>query len=100
MNYYLPDPERAQKNIQSFLSENPEYAEKLNARITEVSTLFSYSLFLANYSVKNPDALFHANDNLTIAFDSEQLRIELKELLPFCNSINDGMKAVRNFKKK
>lgn len=99
MNYYLPDPERAQKNIQSFLSENPEYAEKLNARITEVSTLFSYSQFLANYSVKNPDALFHAIDNLTIAFDSEQLRIELKELLSFCNSINDGMKAVRNFKK-
>jgi glutamate-ammonia-ligase adenylyltransferase len=99
MNYNLPDPERAQKNIQSFLSENPEYAEKLNARITEVSTLFSYSQFLANYCIKNPDALFYAIDNLNISFDSEQLRIELKELLSSCNSINNGMKVVRNFKK-
>ncbi|MFZ6007998.1 MAG: bifunctional [glutamate--ammonia ligase]-adenylyl-L-tyrosine phosphorylase/[glutamate--ammonia-ligase] adenylyltransferase [Nitrospirota bacterium] len=99
MNYDLPDPERAQKNIQSFLSENPEYAEKLNARITEVSTLFSYSQFLANYSVKNPDALFHAIDNLNISFDTEQLRIELKGSLSSCNSINDGMKAIRNFRK-
>ncbi|WP_333653298.1 bifunctional [glutamate--ammonia ligase]-adenylyl-L-tyrosine phosphorylase/[glutamate--ammonia-ligase] adenylyltransferase [Dissulfurispira sp.] len=99
MNYDLPDPERAKKNIQSFLSENPEYAEKLNARITEVSTIFSYSQFLANYCIKSPEALFYAIDNLNISFDTKQLRIELKESLSSCNSINDGMKAIRNFRK-
>jgi len=99
MNYALPDPERAQKNIQSFLSENPEYAEKLNARITEVSTLFSYSQFIANYCIKNPEALFYAINNLNIAFDAEGLRCELRSLLSSCSSIDEGMKAVRNFKK-
>jgi glutamate-ammonia-ligase adenylyltransferase len=94
-----PDPERAQKNTQSFLSENPEYAEKLNARITEVSTLFSYSQFLANYCIKNPEALFYALNSLNIAFGTEQMRAELNELRSSYNSINEGMKVVRNFKK-
>lgn len=99
MDYDLPDPERAKNNIKSFLSENPDYTEKLNTHYSQVATLFSYSQFLANYSVKNPDALFHAIDNFNISFDAEQLRAELNELLSSCNSINDGMKAIRNFKK-
>lgn len=99
MNYDLPDPERAKNNIKSFLSENPAYTEKLNTHILEVSTLFSYSQFLANYCIKNPEALFYAIDNLNLSFEIEQLRTELKELLSSCSSIDDGMKAVRNFKK-
>jgi glutamate-ammonia-ligase adenylyltransferase len=96
---YLPDPERAKNNIKSFLSENPAYTERLTAHYSQVATLFSYSQFLANYSVKNPDALFYAIDNLNIPFDAEQLRAELNELLSSCNSINEGMKAIRIFKK-
>ncbi len=96
---HLPDPERAVKNIDSFLSENPDYAEKLNGCITEASTLFSCSQFLANYCVKNPDALFDAINNLSISFDSEELGYELRAMLSACGSINEGMKAVRIFRK-
>ncbi len=96
---HLPDPERAQKNIETFLSEHPDYTEKLNSSISEVSALFSYSQFLANYCIKNPDALFHALNNLYVTFDSEQIKTELKELLFSCISISDGMKTVRNFRK-
>lgn len=95
----LPDPERAQKNIQSFVAKNPKYEEELNAHIMEISTLFSYSQFLANYSIKRPDALFYAIDNLNITFDVEQLRMELREVLSSCKSQMDGMRVVRNFKK-
>mgnify|MGYP000368439054 CR=1 FL=1 len=96
---HLPDPERASKNIDSFLSENPDHAEKLNGCITEASALFSYSQFLANYCVKNPDALFDAINNLHISFDSEELGYELRALLSACSSMDEGMKAVRIFRK-
>ena len=96
--FHLPDPERAKNNIQSFLSENPEYAEKLNSTLLQISTLFSYSQFLANYCIKNPDALFDAIDNLHIPFDSEELGYELRALLSACGSMDEGMKAVRDFR--
>ena len=99
MNYDLPDPERAKNNIKSFLSENPDYTEKLNTHYSQVATLFSYSQFLANYCIKNPEALFNALNKLSMTFETEHLRTELKELLSSCSSIDDGMKAVRNFKK-
>lgn len=99
MNYDLPDHERAKNNIKSFLSENPDYTEKLNTHYSQVATLFSYSQFLANYCIKNPEALFNALNKLSMTFETEHLRTELKELLSSCSSINDGMKAIRNFKK-
>ncbi len=99
MNYDLPDPERAKNNIKSFLSENPDYTERLNTHYSQVATLFSYSQFLANYCIKNPEALFNALNKLSMTFETGHLRTELKELLSSCSSIDDGMKAIRNFKK-
>ncbi|MCL5062482.1 MAG: bifunctional [glutamate--ammonia ligase]-adenylyl-L-tyrosine phosphorylase/[glutamate--ammonia-ligase] adenylyltransferase [Nitrospirae bacterium] len=99
MNYDLPDPERAKNNIKSFLSENPDYTERLNTHYSQVATLFSYSQFLANYCIKNPEALFNALNKLSMTFETGHLRTELKELLSSCSSIDDGMKAIRNFRK-
>ncbi|MBI3591906.1 MAG: hypothetical protein HY099_00175, partial [Nitrospirae bacterium] len=94
-----PDPERAYKNIETFLSENPDYNERLKSRLSEVSMLFSCSQFLANYCIQHPDELFHALNNLDVSFDMEHLKGELRELFRTCVSMDDGMKAVRIFKK-
>ena len=53
-----PDPERSLKNLTSFLEKNPSRKDEFNARIREISLLFSMSQFLANYSIINPDVLF------------------------------------------
>ncbi|MCL4490891.1 MAG: bifunctional [glutamate--ammonia ligase]-adenylyl-L-tyrosine phosphorylase/[glutamate--ammonia-ligase] adenylyltransferase [Nitrospirae bacterium] len=94
-----PDPERAYKNIEAFLSGNPDYAERLISSSPQIATLFSYSQFLANYCIRKPDTLFDALGGLDSAFETGQLRGELKEALSFCGSINDGLRAVRIFKK-
>jgi hypothetical protein len=38
-----PDPERAFKNLSSFLTENPSRTEELKANIRNISLLFSFS---------------------------------------------------------
>lgn len=99
----LPDPERAFKNIETFLSENPDYQEKLEQNNNSVSLLFSYSQFLANYCIKNPDVLFDQNSgalsNIKTVFDVERLKSELKTLFSSSSSIEEGIKSVRRFKK-
>lgn len=95
----LPDPERAQNNIETFLSINPDYADKLDACINPVSMLFSYSQFLANYSIKKPEALFTSLALIEETIEFEQMRSELKIKLSECKSLKEGMKAVRDFKK-
>jgi len=99
MNYFIPDPDRASKNIETFLSENPERAGELKANIEKVSMLFSHSQFLANYCTKNPDALFSALKNLNTAFEVEDLGRELNELFKSCNALKEGMAAARVFRK-
>jgi len=99
MNYFIPDPDRASKNIETFLSGNPDRAGELTANTEKVSMLFSHSQFLANYCIKNPDALFSALKNLNAVFASEDLGSELDELLKKCSSLKEGMSAVRIFKK-
>jgi glutamate-ammonia-ligase adenylyltransferase len=100
---HLPDPERTFKNIETFLSENPDYQEKFEQNINSVSLLFSYSQFLANYCIKNPDALFNrdkgALSNIKTVFDVEKLKSELKALFSSCSSIEEGMGTARIFKK-
>ena len=53
-----PDPERAFKSLTTFSDNNPDYTDKLKADITPVSLLFSYSQFLANFCISNPEILF------------------------------------------
>lgn len=96
--YNLPDPERSQKNIETFIAQNPDYVDRLNSNLHPISILFSFSQFLANYSIKNPDSLVESLGSLESAFDIERLRVELNGLLSECKSIKEGMKVVRNFK--
>ena len=53
-----PDPERSIKNLSSFCSENPSRAAELEDNIHPVSLLFSFSQFLTNYCITNPEVLF------------------------------------------
>lgn len=52
-----PDPERALKNFKGLLSTAPEILEEHQQHIEKIAKLFSYSQFLADYSIKNPDRL-------------------------------------------
>ncbi|MCI0469495.1 MAG: hypothetical protein L0Y62_05450 [Nitrospirae bacterium] len=54
----LPDPDRSSKNIEAFLSQNPDYAESLKKNLSDAAALFSHSQFLANHCIKNPHILF------------------------------------------
>ena len=62
--------------------------------------LFSYSQFLANYSIQYPDVLFHALNNLDESFEKSYLQNELRSILISCASIDEGMSAVRRFRKQ
>jgi glutamate-ammonia-ligase adenylyltransferase len=95
-----PDPERANNNIEAFLSQNPGYEGELKHNLSHAAMLFSYSQFLANYSIQYPDALFHALNSLGISFEKEYLRNELRGLFGACASIDEGMSAVRHFRKQ
>jgi glutamate-ammonia-ligase adenylyltransferase len=95
-----PDPERAVNNIEAFLSQNPGYEGKLKHNLSRAAMLFSYSQFLANYSMQYPDALFHALNNLEESFEKSHLRNELRSILISCASIGEGMSAVRRFRKQ
>ncbi len=99
-SFSLPDPERASKNLETFFSLHPDYENQLNANLYAVSMLFAFSQFLANYSMKNPDALIYALTHLDSSLDGENLRKDLKRRFARCESLNDGIKVVRNFKKE
>ncbi|MDP1758697.1 MAG: hypothetical protein Q8K77_02755, partial [Thermodesulfovibrionales bacterium] len=76
-----PDPERAFKSLATFSDNNPDYADKLKADITPVSLLFSYSQFLANFCISNPDKLFNTLDEIDKAAGMESLSASLREKL-------------------
>ncbi len=98
-NFDLPDPERSEKNIQTFIEKNPECTERLILDLYTVALLFSYSQFLANYSIKNPYSLFQALECLDKPLDIGELKSELREKLLACNSLTEGLKVIRNYKK-
>jgi glutamate-ammonia-ligase adenylyltransferase len=58
-----PDTERALKNLKGLLSAAPELFEEHQEKIEKIAKLFSYSQFLADYSIKNPDPLSVALQN-------------------------------------
>ncbi|MDP2158608.1 MAG: bifunctional [glutamate--ammonia ligase]-adenylyl-L-tyrosine phosphorylase/[glutamate--ammonia-ligase] adenylyltransferase [Nitrospirota bacterium] len=101
-----PDPERALKNLSSFLEENPERGEGLQEHIRSVSLLFSYSQFLANYSNKYPEDLFVALDTIENAAVREDLVSALKQEFgaigdaPQRTTLPLYMTAVRRFRLK
>ena len=96
---YLPDPERAGKNIDTFLSDHPELRPRIDEYFDSITALFSHSQFLANYCTQYPDRLFDALECLHEALDAHEYTAELHEELLSCSSLNEGMKAIRRFRK-
>lgn len=95
-----PDAERAAKNIASFLAGNPEYEEAVRAHRRAIALLFSHSQFLANYAVRNPEILFRSLGAADIPATADRYRAALRDLLAPCNTPDEGMRAVRAFKKR
>jgi glutamate-ammonia-ligase adenylyltransferase len=98
--FNLPDTGRAFKNIKAFFSLHPDYEDQLSSGLYAVSMLFSYSQFLANYSLRNPDVLLNSLRHLDAPLNIEAIKEELKARFSKCESLKDGMKAVRDFKKE
>jgi glutamate-ammonia-ligase adenylyltransferase len=73
-----PDPERALKNLTSFLAENPSRRDELEIHVRNVSILFSFSQFLANYSISRPDVLFLALREIDSPVEKETISAALK----------------------
>ena len=101
-----PDPERACKNLSSFLEENPERGDWLQENIRSISLLFSYSQFLANYSITHPEDLFGAINTVESAAVREDIALALKQEFdtlsdpPQRTSLPLYMNAVRRFRLK
>ena len=101
-----PDPERALKNLSSFLEENPERGEGLQEHIRSISLLFSYSQFLANYSNTHPEDLFTAINTIENAAVREDIAFALKQKFdalsdaPQRTTLSLYMNAVRRFRLK
>lgn len=100
-----PDPERAFKNLSSFLAENPSRTDELRSNLGSISMLFSFSQFLANYCIANPDILFGILGNIDVAQDRDALYENLRTFLhgeneadPRPYSLDRCMAAVRGFK--
>lgn len=111
--YATPDPERALKNLSSFLSENPSRSDELEENVRNISLLFSCSQFLANYCISNPDILFETLGKIDFPPDKETLSSALKENLENTGkassrplqasshlSLDPYMTAVREFRLK
>lgn len=99
-----PDPERALKNLSSFLEENPEQGEGLQKHIRSISLLFSYSQFLANYSNTHPEDLLGAINAMENTSEREDIAFALKQELdalsdaPQRTTLPLYMNAVRRFR--
>ena len=96
----LPDPERANNNIEAFILQNPRYEDQLKHHLSHIAMLFSYSQFLANYAIQYPEVLFQAVNSLDISFENKYLREELGKIIGACASVDEGMSAVRHFRKR
>ncbi|MCX7914030.1 MAG: bifunctional [glutamate--ammonia ligase]-adenylyl-L-tyrosine phosphorylase/[glutamate--ammonia-ligase] adenylyltransferase [Thermodesulfovibrionales bacterium] len=103
MNYTstfdLPDPERAENNIKTFIERNPTYIESLLSNLYPISLLFSCSQFLANYSIKSPNSLFQSLGQIENPIDVNELKGALREKLLNCHTIKEGFSIIRNYKK-
>ena len=96
---YLPDPDRARKNIETLIAGHPELQSRIDEHYEKIAALYSHSQFLANYSIQYPDSLFRALDHLREPSDTDSFVSELNEALGACTAINDGMKIIRRFRK-
>jgi glutamate-ammonia-ligase adenylyltransferase len=95
----LPDPERAQKNLESFLEIHPDLRDFLDVNREMAAALFSHSQFLANYCSVNPEALFYAVDHMGDELTRDDLAAELAAAFSACRTTAEGMRLIRRFRK-
>ncbi len=75
-----PDPERALSNLNSFVAKHSDINESLNDNeLHQIAKLFSYSQFLANYCINNPDILLNVLKKLDMPVTRDWLRSELSK---------------------
>ncbi|MCL5024091.1 MAG: bifunctional [glutamate--ammonia ligase]-adenylyl-L-tyrosine phosphorylase/[glutamate--ammonia-ligase] adenylyltransferase [Nitrospirae bacterium] len=98
---FTPDPERALKNLRSFSETNRDRIPELESALREISLLFSYSQFLANFSVSHPDILFENIRKLRLPLRKEELaRALAAEMHKASGAENEAaLGALRVFKK-
>jgi len=73
-----PDPERALKNLERLLDEAPDLIEEHKQQLDFIARLFSYSQFLADYSVKNPENLSLALKHLESPVNKQSILSEVR----------------------
>ncbi|HSB51892.1 MAG TPA: hypothetical protein VLD40_04480, partial [Dissulfurispiraceae bacterium] len=95
-----PDPERAHNNVESFLTENPGYADVVHKNREAICLLFSCSQFLANYVIQNPEVLLRSLREFDAPLSADLLSSSLRDLLASSSSADEAMRLVRNFRKR
>ena len=111
--YATPDPERSLNSLSSFLARNTARTDELKADIRDISMLFSFSQFLANYCILHPDVLFDTLKNVDSPRDKDALSSSLRERFRHTDkpvslsrqsfahlSLDPYMTAVREFRMK
>lgn len=94
-----PDPQRSLKNLETFLQTNPNYEDNLKKHIDYIASLFAYSQFLANFSIRKPDILFKSVRSLMKLetqkelFDDLSLRVDGRKY-------QEALSVFRAFKKE
>ncbi|MEW5706141.1 MAG: bifunctional [glutamate--ammonia ligase]-adenylyl-L-tyrosine phosphorylase/[glutamate--ammonia-ligase] adenylyltransferase [Actinomycetota bacterium] len=73
-----PDPERSFKNLERLLKAAPAILKEHSSQIKNIAELFSYSQFLADYSINNPAKLSHALKSLYIPVSKQIIVKEAK----------------------
>ncbi|RJP50661.1 MAG: hypothetical protein C4586_05455, partial [Anaerolineaceae bacterium] len=84
-----PDPERAEKNLLSFMEGNPGLGDELETQARNVAWLFSCSQFLANFCTANPGVLFRALADMEQPLDRGVLSGRLDDEL----AVSDNVRA-------
>ncbi len=74
-----PDPGRAFKNLERLWQDAAYLIEDHEGQIGNIAKLFSYSQFLADYSIKSPESLSLALKHVDTPVDKQQIISEARE---------------------
>ncbi|MEW6585442.1 MAG: hypothetical protein AB1442_07485 [Nitrospirota bacterium] len=98
-----PDPERAYRNLEKLFEEAPSLVEERKKQIALIALLFSYSQFLADFSIRNPSALSSGLSYLSIPVSRQSVIGDAEERGAFRDgpafTRQEGMKLLRDAKK-
>lgn len=104
-SFATPDPGRSYKNLERLFREAPHLIEEHEKHILLIALLFSYSQFLADYSIKNPDALSSGIENLRNQTIKRRIIVQARETLGTAHQDHPSsarmemMKLLRDVKK-